>query len=107
MDISSLAQVFTPQSSVHVFEGDGPTVTYRRLFITTACADTHHSVQFHKSYGLRLKHLAPFALVITPYDGVALIPCVDLSRQFRGFIFRRERFPIEGQVGPANMVVNP
>jgi len=54
----------------------------------------------------RIKHLAPFALVITLYNGEALVPSLDLAGHHRGFLFRREALPIEGRVGPENMVVN-
>jgi len=40
------------------------------------------------------------------YDGVALVPLLDVFGHFPRFLFRREGFPIEGQVRPANMVVN-
>lgn len=56
--------------------------------------------------GLRPKHPAPFALVITLYNRKALIPFLELAGQYGGFLFRREGFPIEGRVGPAYMVVN-
>ena len=56
---------------------------------------------------IQTKHLAPFALVITLYDDAALVPSLDLSGQFGGFLLRREGFPIERRVGPANMVVSP
>lgn len=52
------------------------------------------------------KRLAPFALVITLYDNVVLIRSLDLYGQFRGFLSCRERFPIKGRVGPADMVVD-
>jgi len=52
------------------------------------------------------KHLAPFALVITLYNREALVPSLDLAGHYRGFLFRREALPIEGRVGPENMVMN-
>jgi hypothetical protein len=56
--------------------------------------------------GPRVKHLAPFALGITLYNFEALVPSLDLAGHYRGFLYRREGLPIEGRVGPENMVVN-
>src|SRR5215471_5154706 len=58
------------------------------------------------SFSLGIKRLAPFALLITLHDVVALVRFHDLTGQMRRFFFRREGFPIEDRVGPANMVVN-
>lgn len=56
--------------------------------------------------GPRVKHLAPVAFVITLYNGEALVPSLDLAGHHRGFLPRREGLPIEGRVGPENMIVN-
>ena len=57
--------------------------------------------------GLQLEFSAPFAIVITFYDRVALGRFPNSIGRFRGFVFRSEGFPIESRVGrPANVVVN-
>jgi hypothetical protein len=56
---------------------------------------------------LQLEFSAPFAIVITFYDRVALGRFPNSIGHFRGFVFRSEGFPIESRVGrPANVVVN-
>ena len=57
-------------------------------------------------FGLRPKRLAPLAFIIPLDDDVALGRFLDLFGQLRGFLFSRKSFPIEGRVGPANMIVN-
>jgi hypothetical protein len=58
------------------------------------------------SGGLRLKHLAALTIVITLYDYIRFVWFGDQSSQFQGVLFRREGFPVERRVGPANMVMS-